>query len=149
MNTNGVPPIHSYINSKTGCPKCAGQIKWTYDEFVRLGTTIHEGKYSYHLIHVNNVTDKNCKLLIHCNKCGKAFSQSLASHIRLKTGCPRCRKSKGETVCEKVLGMINIEYVSQASFESHKRLKYDFAFVYKNIYYIIFLNMMVCNISNE
>ena len=73
-----------------GCPKCAidrntDRQRATYDDFVNMANSIHNGKYDYHKsIYVNYKTD----LCIICPEHGE-FWQSPDSHLH-GHGCPKC-----------------------------------------------------------
>ena len=80
-----------HINSKQGCPKCAG-VGLSRDEKIFKANKIHNNKYDYSLIIENfKVTDK---VPIMCSKHG-VFYQTWNSHTESKKqGCPRCKKKK-------------------------------------------------------
>lgn len=73
-----------------GCPICANSSrnesrKVTAGTFVTRAMRIHGNKYSY----PESVTQANRKILIHCNRCDKDFTQSGAKHL-MGQGCASC-----------------------------------------------------------
>lgn len=75
-----------------GCPKCAGNIKRTKEEFIVLGQIIHvkldnTPKYGYdNVIYI----DRNTPVEIMCFICNESFFQRPHNHIQQKQGCPPC-----------------------------------------------------------
>ena len=71
----------------TGCPKCAGTLKRTQEEFEALFREIHGGKYSLeNAVYVNDST----KIEIVCPIHGP-WTTSPSSLLHQKTGCKRWR----------------------------------------------------------
>ena len=65
----------------------------TLDEFIRIATAIHGGKYTYEKVSFKNLTDF---ITIHCPEHGY-FDQRVRYHIKAKKGqkpcgCPKCGK---------------------------------------------------------
>jgi len=69
-----------------GCPKCAGNVKNSTQEFIEKAQGIHGDKYNYSLIQYKN---NRTKIKIICHKHG-VFEQRAGNHINLKHGCPKC-----------------------------------------------------------
>ncbi|MDB2348665.1 zinc-ribbon domain-containing protein [Candidatus Poseidoniales archaeon] len=70
----------------TGCPKCAGTLKRTQEEFEALFREIHGGKYSLeNAVYLNDST----KIEVVCPIHGP-WSTSPSSLLHQKTGCKRC-----------------------------------------------------------
>jgi len=99
-------PIHNYdfyprpsdhLYKRSGCPKCAGQLKTT-EEFVLLAQETHknpDGTPKYNYNDTNYLGDKT-DVTIHCPIHGK-FEKTPNEHISGKQGCPECgRLSKGK-----------------------------------------------------
>jgi hypothetical protein len=97
-----VCPIHgdfgqtpaNHINSKQGCPKCAGRYKTTND-FNKQASMIHNNFYNYDkTVYIGS----NKKIIITCPIHGD-FEQTPRSHLS-GAGCPSCvsRISKAETL---------------------------------------------------
>lgn len=107
----------------TGCPKCAGVIKKTNEEFINELNKINNdieilGEY------INNSTKIKCKCKIDNHIWYSNPSDLLRNH-----GCPKCNSSKGEKRIAKYLDSRNIEYERQYRFkdcEFYKQLPFDF-----------------------
>lgn len=107
-----------------GCPSCGGTIKKDIYKFIQDANNIHNNKYKY-----DNViyTSSNKKISIECSKHG-IFKQTPNKHISGQ-GCPKCNKSRGETIIENFLTKSNIEYIPQKSFDDlifKNKLIFDF-----------------------
>jgi putative zinc ribbon protein len=79
--------INNRYNKDSGCPHCGGTVKKTKEQFVEAANLVHNGKYTYPGVYINNkhYTDINCP--IH-----GIFSQIPNSHLNGK-GCPKCTSS--------------------------------------------------------
>ena len=84
---------HSHL-SKSGCPKCAGNIKLTTKKFIKRAQKIHHNKYDYSKTKYKN---SYTKVKIICKIHGE-FLQSPEKHS-LGTNCPKCYRnvSQNET----------------------------------------------------
>ena len=98
----------NHINGKQGCPKCAKNINFTTDKFIKKSKLIHDNKYNYEYVNYNKISDK---VIIICPDHGK-FEQTMHNHLR-GTGCPKCCQSKGEQQITKLLLEKNINFISQ------------------------------------
>lgn len=76
-----------------GCPKCAGNIKLTTEEFIIKAKNIHGEQYDYSLVEYINII---IKINIICKKHG-IFKQKPHNHLS-GNGCSKCTKqySKGQ-----------------------------------------------------
>lgn len=110
-NIESKPPTVWYKGY--GCLKC--QIRRpnpkliTKEQFLEKVIKIHNGKYDYSNI---NFIDLHSKIEIICNKHG-SFSQSPEVHLYGKSGCPRCKTSKGEEEIAIWLNNKNIKFIYQ------------------------------------
>jgi len=87
-------PFHqtpaSHVKNKSGCPRCYGNAKKTLPEFIKEAQSVHGTKYDYSkAIYSGNMG----KLTIICPEHGP-FQQTPASHVKNKSGCPRCYKNR-------------------------------------------------------
>ena len=116
--------------SGSGCPKCANNVKFSTDEFIKKSKEIHCNKYDYSLsIYKNNYT----KVKIICNK-HDVFEQNPKNH-KNGANCPYCIESKGEKEILKELKKLNIKYIRQKKFKdckNKKELPFDFYLPYYN-----------------
>ena len=117
--------------SGQGCRKCGVEsIKKKQslgiEKFVEKANAIHGGgSFNYSKV---KYTNKEAKVIIVCNTCGKCFSQRAGSHLR-GCGCPSCKKSTGEHAISLFLDENKIEYVAQKRFvgcRDKKPLSFDF-----------------------
>jgi len=75
----------NHVNSKKGCPKCAGNTQKTTEEFIGQGKAVHGDRYDYSKTkYVNN----SKKVIIICKEHGE-FEQVPPSHLR-GSNCPVC-----------------------------------------------------------
>lgn len=84
------PTINDHINSKSGCPDCAGQVPWDLQRFTCRARQLHGAKYDYSQIAEYHFNGKDSKVLIKCNDCGTSWKVSIQSHINCRSGCPEC-----------------------------------------------------------
>jgi ribosomal protein L36 len=75
----------NHINSKQGCPKCAGNINKSSQEFIEEVIKIHGNKYDYSKV---NYINANTKVIIICKEHGE-FEQIPSSHLN-GNGCDKC-----------------------------------------------------------
>ena len=68
-----------------GCPKCAGNIMKTTEQFIEEAKRVHGDKYDYSKV---EYTGANKKICIICPEHGE-FWQSPANHL-MGQGCPKC-----------------------------------------------------------
>ncbi len=76
------PDIH--LNGG-GCPTCAGNKRYTFDEFVSISNSVHHNKYDYSKVEFKNSKEKVC---IICPEHGE-FWQAPYQHMS-GVGCPNC-----------------------------------------------------------
>lgn len=74
-----------------GCPKCAGNVAPTNEEFIEQATKVHNGKYDYSKVDIKGAKDK---ITIICPIHGE-FEQRYRDHLR-GCGCNKCRLSKSK-----------------------------------------------------
>lgn len=116
------------------CPHCFGHIKKTQLDFEKDVYDIHGDEYSVVGEYVNCAT----KVKVKHNSCGYEWNVNPRDFIYSKSGCPRCKQSKGEKEIEKVLVDINIAFEFQKKFNDLRGLRniplsYDFYIPSKNI----------------
>ena len=84
------PTVFNHINSRNGCPNCAGKARWTLDRFVMKATAIHGDRYDYSQIKDQDVEGGNSKVPVLCKVCGYCWNPVISDHINSKSGCPDC-----------------------------------------------------------
>ena len=114
--------------SGRGCPKCAGNIKLTTEDFLKKAKEVHGDKYDYSKVDYKTSIIPVC---IICPKHGE-FLQKPNTHL-CGCGCPKCGASKSTSKMElKIKSFLednNIKYIPQHSFDWLKYenpLKLDF-----------------------
>lgn len=124
----------THLRSKVSCPQCAlelrtSQRRMTKEDFIKVASITHQNKYDYSLITDSEMSSKKVTVICPCHG---QFKQSRRDHIHAKSGCPKCRSSKGEDEIRKVLESYSINYIYQKTYPDlfviHKRnkLRYDF-----------------------
>jgi hypothetical protein len=81
--------VDSHINGRSGCPKCAGNQKWTLDDFLSRAEDVHQGVYDYSLItNLDEGAGQNVSVvcLVH-----GVYKISAQAHANGKE-CPSCGK---------------------------------------------------------
>lgn len=79
----------SHINSCTGCPSCAGNVKHSNESFINKSKLIHNDKYDYSKVEYINAFSK---IVIICPKHG-FFLQAPHDHLK-GAGCSQCAGTK-------------------------------------------------------
>ena len=93
---------------------CRGKNRKTSEQFISECKELYGDKYDYsNVVYVN----KNTKVSIICNKCGKEFLMTPHNHLTHKEECPYCKTSKLETSVENILMENSIEYEQQKVFD--------------------------------
>jgi len=121
---------HLVNGKKTGCPKCASietanKNRKTHSKFV-------EDIYSIHREDIEVIgTYKNIKskVGVRCNCCSHEW-EAMPSDLQKGTGCPKCKKSKGEKYILNLLTDNDIDFIPQYWFSDCRNIKplpFDFA----------------------
>lgn len=120
------------------CYNCERESVWTVYRFIQEATLIHGDKYDYSLVkpeHLKFIRTDHIPII--CKTCTNTFAPILPSHLYSASGCPRCRMSKGELECERILKELNIDFHPQFTFEEHPHKGYDFCFKYQEQDYLL------------
>lgn len=110
-----------------GCPKCKSDKlsldrRITIEQFIEKARVIHGNKYNYSK---SIPTNYHLKVIIICSKHGE-FKQTIGSHLS-GSGCPVCKKSKGELTIIAILEKYNIDFIDEYRIpEIANELYYDF-----------------------
>lgn len=106
-----------------GCPKCAGKLKHTHEEFVELVNNINPN-----ITIIGTYVDTSTKIECKCNIDGHIWSP-VASSLLIGRGCPICKSSKGERRISKYLKSHNIDFKQEHRFDDCRNilsLPFDF-----------------------
>ena len=107
------------------------------EEFVKKAREIHGNKFNYDNV---NYINKETKVEIVCNECGRVFQMTPSNHVHGKQGCPFCAastiESKGEYYVRTYLETNNIKYRSRTSIycDDKHRIIPDFIIVDNNVW---------------
>jgi len=116
--------VANHLNGQ-GCPKCAIENSFMKNEdFIIKSKEIHKDKYIYNLVDYKKCNSKVC---IVCPKHGE-FWQSPTKHL-LGQGCPKCKRSIGETKVEDFLIKNKVIFINQKRFKECRNkypLPFDF-----------------------
>ena len=111
------------ILNGTGCPKCAGNIKRTHEEYV---LEVYEKNQYIEVI--GQYINANTPILHRCKIDGCEWYAS-PYNILTGKGCPQCKESSGERMVRQWLENHNIQYEFQKIFSNcidKKPLPFDF-----------------------
>jgi very-short-patch-repair endonuclease len=119
-----------------GCKKCYYDImgdstRSNKEEFIIKSNKFHNNRYDYSLV---NYISSSIKVTIICKDHGK-FKQIPYNHIS-GSGCPKCNRSKGESLIENFLLKNKINFYTQFMFHDCRLtnpLKFDFYLYDHNI----------------
>ncbi|MBF7131501.1 hypothetical protein ITQ94_08630 [Pediococcus pentosaceus] len=106
------------------CPRCAGNIKLTKEEFCDREEDIKSSEYEI----VSRYVDTNTKTLLKHTICGYEW-MIMPRIFHQGERCPRCKQSKGENKVSSVLENIAVTFEAQKRFNSckyKKPLPFDF-----------------------
>ena len=84
------PTIGNHINSKNGCPVCAGKIPWTLERFLLKTREIHGNKFDYIQVKEEHIKGQKAKVPLKCNTCTYKWYPTINDHINGCYGCPDC-----------------------------------------------------------
>ena len=116
---------HNHLN-KNGCRECwKEQIKlrsgFTISEFLEKAKSLHNDKYDYSKVEYVNSMKKICVI---CPIHGE-FYPTPNNHLTKKSGCPKCKKSKGELAIIKILDKYGILHTDEYKLPFYN-YEYDF-----------------------
>lgn len=103
--------------SGRGCYKCgkasmAAKQRYTRDELVELFRKEFGDKYDYSNFKEEDYKNRKSKIKVICPEHG-VWEVSVDSHLYQKSGCPSCKRSRGEEVIANYLDDNKIEYIPQ------------------------------------
>ena len=114
------------------CPCCYGNPKKTDNQFAQEVFDLADGDYTFLEPYVDSYT----KLKVKHNKCGNIYEVTPHAFISLYNRCPYCNSPKGETIINKILDTLNLNYETQQTFDDlidKSYLSYDFYIPDQNI----------------
>lgn len=114
-----------------GCASCGKVAKLSLEEFKKRASDKHNKVYDYSLVVYKNM---HTKVNIICPKHG-VFLQTPHSHLKF-SGCPKCKRSKGEKIISWYLTKNNICFEEQKKFPECKKIQmlpFDFYLPNENL----------------
>lgn len=108
-----------------GCPKCAGNLPKTTEEFRRELAITHPT-----LQLLSPYIRSNRKVYVFCNECENYFWVT-PNKLQQNRQCPHCNISRGEKIITNTLNSLNVKFVPQVKFDGlvgtkGNLLSYDF-----------------------
>ena len=97
-------PTPSSLLQGTGCPKCAGVVKPTTEEFIAKVKQINSN-----IDILGTYVNSSTKILCKCKVCGHEWTPTPDSLLQ-GSGCPKCNISKGEKRIAQYLDNLGIDY---------------------------------------
>ena len=98
---------------------------------------MHGILYDHSQITEQHIVNRGSNIPVRCTICNHTWSPTITHHITHGTGCPRCKRSKGELNCQSVLDEMGISYDIEYSIPSLPKKYFDFRFMYNNKWYIL------------
>lgn len=109
------PIINSLINQVTGCPQCAGKVKWTLERL--RDRLVNRLDINLEQVTEEMINGQESHIPIICIICQHHWSTSISSLAR-GTGCPKCRRSKGIQAITAYLDSRGVVYELEKTFPS-------------------------------
>lgn len=131
------PTIDNHINGKSGCPSCAGNLRWNYIRLMSRAREIHGNLCNYDKVPINEIWTKESIIIVRCNICQRDWDTSIANHIYNRSGCRYCNMSVGENAILNILLKWGINPIVQATIPPLSNKPYDFVFTYAGKSYIV------------
>lgn len=120
---------NNHLN-KNGCRLCwRAERSYDAEEFRKKAASVHGNKYDYSKVVYKNAMIKICVV---CTQHGD-FYCTPNNHLSSKSGCPRCKKSKGELAVISILSKHNIKYLDEYKLP-HYNFEYDFYLPELNVF---------------
>lgn len=96
-----------------GCPKCAGNLQKTHEEFIKELAQINNN-----IEVLGTYETANTKILCRCKLDGYEWEVRPIELLK-GTGCPKCKITKGEKRVAQYLDNLNIEYIYNMGYFNH------------------------------
>lgn len=116
----------SFLNNGTRCPKCAGVLRLSHEEFEHKIENL-DGRDEY--VFNERYAGYDSKISVTHKTCNHTYSVTPNKFICGRR-CPRCIFSRGEKRIADFLDMLDIEYISEKTFpdltSNGVRMRYDF-----------------------
>lgn len=124
------PNYNNFVIKNSGCPVCGNTLMRSEDSALNIINELCDEKnYKFNGFIGDSYSGANVKLNVACNHCNCKWTPSYYNFVHNNSGCPNCRKSKGELTIVKYLKENNIKFLQQKTFEKckdKKLLQFDF-----------------------
>ena len=129
--------IHCHINNKYNCPRCMQCLAHSLETLTIKIIEIHGDNINYSLVKQEHIRNNRSHVPLICNKCKKCWSPTISSLVNKKSGCPRCKISKGERACLNYLLSNNILFEEQFKILELGMKRFDFMVEHNGLKYVI------------
>jgi predicted Zn-ribbon and HTH transcriptional regulator len=82
--------IAGHINSKQGCPNCAGNVPWSTERFLQRAFQKYQYKFKYPGIENIEIIGECTFILAVCQICGYNWNTTIDNFINKRQDCPDC-----------------------------------------------------------
>lgn len=130
------PTLDRHIYGKTGCP-CCNNKRITLSKLLQISHEIRGNIYDFSQITESHVMNTKSHVPIICLDCKTKWNPIISDLIYQRSGCPTCKKSKGERECMRYLESKNILFDPQAKIKSLLTRSYDFMFKFDDINWLL------------
>lgn len=110
------PILSDLVNKNYGCPDCGGKLRWTLERFQK--KMLNRKEINISLVKEDHIKSENGYVPVSCLKCGHKWKPSIKGLISMKTGCPKCKNSKGIRCLEEHLNFLNIGFEIEKKFKN-------------------------------
>jgi hypothetical protein len=125
------------LHLKYGCPSCSKNLPWTFDRFLQAAQELNENRFSYIKVKPSDVQSGNSYVPVICNRCNFEWEVKIHSHLSRRSGCPKCRCSRGELACMMMFEVNGIPFQHQMKNPDLPRLRYDFVFTVDDLHILL------------
>lgn len=108
------PSYASLVNSCKGCPKCAGQYRYTDEEYItRINVVGEVNKFKFLSKLDNAKLRQHSHITLSCNVCDGTWNASLGNILSSKYACPSCAHRGFNPVKRSLLYILKILNASE------------------------------------
>jgi len=124
------PNYNNFVIKNSGCPVCGNTLMRSEESAINVINKIcSEKKYKFNGFIGGSYSGAKVRLNVKCIHCNFTWNPVYRNFIHNNSGCPNCRKSKGELTIIKYLNEKNINFVEQMRFDEckdNRSLPFDF-----------------------
>jgi len=124
------PSYNNFISKNSGCPVCGDTLLRSEESALLIIIEICNNKnYTFISFEGKKYKGASTKMKLKCNHCYTEWSPKYCNFVHNKSGCPTCKKSKGELEITKFLEDNSIAFIPQKRFKEcidKRPLPFDF-----------------------